>query len=97
MQDNIIKEINEIAADYKDIKVILFGSRARKENKETSDYDIAFFSDKLSDIDKAILFDKIQAIETLKKIDLVFIDHHTDRVLLENINRDGVIINDKRE
>jgi predicted nucleotidyltransferase len=94
MYDAVLNKIHAISNDYKNIKMILFGSRSRKDNCESSDYDIAVFSDGLSEIDKAVLFDKIQNVETLKKIDLVFIDDDTDEKLLENIERDGVCLND---
>ena len=97
MRDYVLERLCEIAADYMPIRMILFGSRSRYEESKTSDYDIAVFKDDLSETDKAVLFDKIQEIETLKKIDLVFIDNRTDKTLLENIRRDGVIIYDQSE
>lgn len=74
MFDNVIMEIKKISNEYKNIKVVLFGSRSRNNNKKDSDYDSAVFSNTMNEIDKAIFFDKIQNINTLKKIDLIFLD-----------------------
>lgn len=42
--DSVLMEIKRIALKYGAVKkVVLFGSRARKDNTEYSDYDIAVF------------------------------------------------------
>jgi len=43
--DCIIKEIEKIAQKEKLNKVILFGSRARQDNAERSDIDLAVYAD----------------------------------------------------
>lgn len=92
MQDYVLMKIQEIAAKYEIEKVILFGSRAREDNSETSDYDIAIFSKNLSLIDKTLLWTDIEEIHTLKKIDVVFVDKNLNDRFMENIKKEGVVI-----
>ena len=95
MFDSVIMEIKKISSEYKNIKVVLFGSRSRDDNKKNSDYDIAVFSNTMNEIDKAIFFDKIQNINTLKKIDLIFLDNSMkEDDFIRNIKKEGIIIND---
>ena len=46
----------------------------------------------MSALDKAYLRADVDEIETLKKIDLVFVQENSTDELMESINRDGVII-----
>ncbi|MDD4503802.1 MAG: nucleotidyltransferase domain-containing protein [Clostridiaceae bacterium] len=92
MEDNVLNEIIRISKEYNLEKVVLFGSRARGDNSPVSDYDIAVFDNSLSDIEKASFCLDIEGIETLKKIDIVFTSDSLSIGLLENINKDGVII-----
>lgn len=90
--DDVIDQIKEIAMKYKSKKVVLFGSRARGDNSPVSDYDIAFFDENLTDIDKACISADIEDINTLKKVDIVFEDAKKSNEFIENIKKDGVII-----
>lgn len=93
--DSVLTEIRNIALKYKAVKrVVLFGSRARKDNTEYSDYDIAVFSD---DAQQNVLFqNELEEIATLNKIDVVFITKkHIDTLLYENIKKDGIDIMNK--
>lgn len=92
MKDLVLAQIEEIAIKYKVQKVVLFGSRARGDNSPLSDYDIAVFDDHLSSIDKALFYTDIDEIETLKSIDIIFMDENSRDELMENINSEGVII-----
>ena len=57
-----------------------------------SDYDIAIFENHLSALDKACLRADVDEIETLKKIDIVFVHENSTDELMESIKREGVII-----
>lgn len=95
--DKILDKIKNAALNYNNInKVILFGSRARGDNTDKSDYDIAVFSNN-TDISQHIKFlEDIDNIDTLNKIDVVFIKKtHLNTNLYQNIIRDGVIIMNK--
>ena len=94
--DSVIIKIAEITKKYSAVaKVILFGSRARGDNTSKSDYDIAINAPSIDISTKNLLLDEIEQVDTLYKIDIVFISSKTDNKLLENIQRDGKIIMDK--
>lgn len=90
--DNVIEQIKEIAVKYNIEKITLFGSRARGDHSLVSDYDIAVFTNSLSQVDKALFKTDIEEVNTLKKIDVVFISDSSNDELLENINKEGVVI-----
>ncbi len=90
--DRVLDRIKEISLQYRVGKVVLFGSRARGDNSPVSDYDIAIFENHLSALDKARLRDDIDEIETLKKIDIIFVQENFTDELMESIKRDGVIL-----
>lgn len=92
MEDSVLLKIKETVKKYNVKKVVLFGSRARRDNSPTSDYDIAIIGESLSAFDRAELASEIEEIDTLKKIDVVFIGSSTDEKLIKNISRDGVTI-----
>lgn len=90
--DSVLEKIKEISIKYKVEKTLLFGSRARGDYSSASDYDIAIFENQLSALDKACLRAEVDEIQTLKKIDLVFVQENYTDELLKSIKRDGVII-----
>ena len=87
-----VETINSIA------KVVLFGSRARGDNHDRSDYDIAIWGN-LTDIEfSRAEYDLKNELNTLHKIDVVFINRRKISVeLLNNIEKDGVIIYDREK
>lgn len=91
--NKIYEEIRKIAVEYPEIKkVVLFGSRARNDNNERSDIDIAVYTEKYPFINEAKFWLDIEDIDTLLQFDIVVIDEETDKKLIENVNRDGVVI-----
>lgn len=90
--DSVLERIKEISLQFKVDKIILFGSRARGDHSSVSDYDVAIFENHLSALDKARLLDDVDEIETLKKIDIIFVQESFKDELMESIKRDGVII-----
>lgn len=92
----LISELVKIGRENKAGKIILFGSRARGDNTDKSDYDVAFVSPGLSPELKNKITDRIDEIDTFHKIDIVFLnDLNSDDDLTKNIVRDGVILMDK--
>lgn len=76
-------------------KAVLFGSRARGDNTEKSDYDIAVYG-ALSAQDMANLryiFD--EELPTLHKIDLIFMTQPMNPEFVANIEKEGVNIYEK--
>jgi predicted nucleotidyltransferase len=90
--DEVLEQIKQLAIKYKVEKIVLFGSRARGDHSPVSDYDIAVYSQVMSSVDQACFWAEVEEINTLKKIDLLFMNGNIDVEMLKNIKRDGVII-----
>ena len=90
--DSVIMKIKEIGIRYRVDKLVLFGSRARGDYSSVSDYDIAVFGQHLSASDQAYLYNDIDEIATLRKIDVLFVNDGTTPEMLENITKDGVVL-----
>ncbi|MBU2700768.1 putative nucleotidyltransferase [Sporomusaceae bacterium BoRhaA] len=91
LPNKLVYEIRAVAKKYAVKRIVLFGSRARGDNKFNSDIDIAVYP--LPEfMSRGYFFSEIDDLETLLKIDVVFIDSHTDTKLLENISKEGVVI-----
>ncbi len=91
LNDKIIKEIKSISEKYPIQKIILFGSRARGDNKPTSDIDIAV--DVLPGFkSEGIFASEIEDLDTLLKFDIVFLHEIRNKNLITNIDEEGIII-----
>lgn len=88
--DNIYKAIAALGEKYGAEKIVLFGSRARGDNHERSDIDIAVYG--MPDENRSSFWWETDDLPTLLKFDIVHIDDGTDKKLIENIRKDGVII-----
>ncbi len=90
----LIKEIQEIAAKYPTVqKVVLFGSRARGDNRPNSDIDLAVWT--AGNFDEQGYFTAdLEELNTLLKIDLAFINETTNQTFLDNIQKEGVVLVD---
>ena len=77
-------------------RVVLFGSRARGDNHELSDYDIAVFGIKSSKrkLDIREVID--ESAPTLKQIDISFSQDLTEK-FLQNIEREGIILYERNK
>lgn len=76
-------------------KVILFGSRARGDFHARSDIDLAISTDNATHLQQNLIEFDIQEMTTHLKIDVIFIDRIKKQELLDNINRDGVMLFEK--
>lgn len=93
VDDKILSCIRQAARKYPEItKVLLFGSRARGDNQKRSDYDLAVFTQEQPLRQYLSFCNDIDEIDTLYKFDLVLVDEHTNKKLLQNILKDGVVI-----
>ena len=89
--ERVEKEIIQLAKQYDIQKVILFGSRARGDNWERSDIDLAVSG---GDIPRFAL-DLDEEVWTLLLFDVVNLDEPVQPALLKEIARDGVLIYEK--
>lgn len=96
MNDIILCELKKILQRCPAVeRAILFGSRARGDFNEKSDYDVAVYGD-LDSADKTNLRAICaEDLPTLHKIDLVFIDGKIDKEFLKNIKNEGILFYDK--
>lgn len=90
--DQVMQQLIACAKKYPIQQLILFGSRARGDNRERSDYDIAVYATKMSELDKAKFYLDVEDIHTLHKIDIVYIDSYVREEFLHNIEKDGIPI-----
>lgn len=94
--DKVLKYLAEEFGKYDTIEsAALFGSRARGDNTELSDYDIAVFGGVPSS-DKARLRAWAEdELPTLHKVDIIFVSDISDAAFLENIKKEGLCFYDK--
>ena len=74
LREDISQWIKDLAEKFNLEKVILFGSRARGDNKERSDIDLAIAGDRADCIEFSLAAD--EEIPTLLMFDFVIIDEH---------------------
>ena len=76
-------------------RALLFGSRARGDFSERSDYDVAVFGT-LSEGDRLHLRSACrEGLPTLHKIDVIFADEVTDEKFMQSIVKEGIAFYDK--
>ena len=89
--ERVLKDISAFAKKYSINKVILFGSRARGDNTERSDIDIAVYG---GDFD-GFYWDVKEKTHSLLMFDIVQADISISDELKEEIEKDGVVIYEK--
>lgn len=94
MLEKMIQDrIAEISLKYKNIdKVILFGSRARGDNREKSDIDLAVYGEgNIYDF----IYDLETGTDTLLEFDVTQVNGALDPLFLEQIQEEGITIYEK--
>ena len=86
----LYRQIAAIACELAAKRVVLFGSRARGDNHERSDIDLAVFG--LAPERAGRFRQALEDLPTLLSFDLVCVDERTSPALLENIDREGVTL-----
>ena len=89
--ERVLRDISVFAKKYSINKIILFGSRARGDNTERSDIDIAVYG---GDYDH-FYWDVKEKIHSLLMFDIVQADELISEELKQEIEKDGVIIYEK--
>lgn len=96
IESNLIDAIKNICKNYSSIeKVILFGSRARGDHSQKSDYDLAIYGQLQSNEIISLRSVLREDLPTLHKIDVVFMQSETDNKFITNIEKEGILIYDK--
>lgn len=91
--ESLYKSISKLGKQYSAEKIVLFGSRARGDNREKSDIDIAVFG--MPKENHVFFAQAVESLPTLLQFDIVFVSENTNALLLENIKKDGVILMNK--
>lgn len=91
LRQDILLSIRELAKINNIDKVILFGSRARGDNKERSDIDLASSGGDFINFS----LDVDEKTPTLLMYDFVDLDSCKQSDLLESIRKEGIIIYEK--
>ena len=89
--DRVLREIIMYAKNASVEKLVLFGSRARGTNRKNSDIDLAVFG---GDFDQ-FYWDVQEKTWSLLQFDLVDMNNDITDELLNEIERDGVIVYEK--
>lgn len=96
LDKKIVEEIYEIASKYKSIrKILLFGSRARKDNSPKSDIDLAIYIDDYSFDLSDFIYDIENNTSTLLEFDFNNINEIDDSFFIEQVEREGIPIYEK--
>ena len=91
LSDNVLNEIKKIIRENSKYQFKLFGSRAKNTYKDTSDIDIAVFGDVSRD-DEYKIRNSFDMLNTIYKIDVVFVNDTTKKQFLDEIIKEGVEI-----
>jgi len=90
LRPDIEKQIIDFAKTCGIQKLILFGSRARGDNSDRSDIDLAVSGGKIAKF--SIDLNETDAVRTLLKFDVVSLDDPISEKLQTELNRDGVLL-----
>lgn len=89
--ERVEREIVMFAKKHSVMKVVLFGSRARGDNTERSDVDIAVYGGEFD----SFFWDIKENVHSLLMFDVVDVDSGISDELKNEIDRDGVVIYEK--
>ena len=91
LSKELIEKIKDITKKFENYKFYVFGSRAKGTYKNNSDIDIAIYEE-VSEDDKYKIMNEFDLLDTIYKIDLVFINKTTNKQLLKSINENKIIL-----
>ena len=89
--ERVIRELFSFAIKHSVRKIILFGSRARGNNTERSDVDIAVYGGEFD----SFYWDIKENIHSLLMFDVINADDSISEELKKEIKKDGVVIYEK--
>lgn len=91
----LYQQIAGLGNEYQADKIFLFGSRARGDNRERSDIDLAVYG--MPEKNQSAFSFAVEDLPTLLDFDIVFVSDDTSPELLKNIEKDGIAIMDKMQ
>ena len=91
LKPRLVAEIRELARKHQIEKVILFGSRARGDHRNTSDIDLATTGGHAA----GFALDVDESTSTLLKYDFVNLDGAVQKDLRDAIDREGIVLYEK--
>ena len=96
IEEKLKLELENIFKKYKEIeKVVLFGSRARQDNKYNSDIDLCLFGENITHLIQAKVTMDIEEINTPLSFDILNFNELNKQKLIENIKNEGIVIDRK--
>ena len=90
--EELYNQLATLARRYGAKRLVLFGSRARGDNRPNSDIDLAVYG--MPEDNRAEFWMHCEELPTLLKFDIVHIQDGMEPVFLANIERDGVELMD---
>ncbi len=90
LREEIFQKICNIASKYQ-YQFFIFGSRARGDYRKNSDIDIAIFGNVTSE-EKYAIRNEFDKIDMEYMLDIVFVEDITKNEFIENIRKEGLLI-----
>lgn len=91
--EQLCSQLAALARRYGAKRLVLFGSRARGDNRNNSDIDLAVYG--MPEDSRAAFWMECEELPTLLKFDIVHIAADMNPAFLANIEKDGVELMDK--
>lgn len=88
--EELYKQLAALARQHGARRLVLFGSRARGDNRYNSDVDLAVYG--MPESNRANFWMDCEDLPTLLKFDIVHIKDGMNTVFIENIKKDGVTL-----
>lgn len=93
IDDKLKIELETIFSKYAEVKkVILFGSRARGDNRYNSDIDLCIFGEGITHLILAKINMDVNELNTCLSFDVLSINELSKKELIDNILKEGVVI-----
>lgn len=86
----LYNQIADIGRQLGAARIVLYGSRARGDNRPRSDIDLAVYG--LPETRRGAFWDAVEELPTLLKFDVAYILPGTDADFLKNIEKDGITL-----
>ena len=86
----LYSQLAALARQYGARRLVLFGSRARGDNRYNSDIDLAVYG--MLQEKQGLFWMDCEELPTLLKFDIVHIHEGMDPAFLQNIEKDGVTL-----